>query len=66
MYMTDERPAGVAEADLTVHLRLAGADLDRKLTALRSLATQTTGVMAMLDPGVYEAQVAEEAFVVAP
>ena len=63
MYMTDERPAGVPADDLAVHVRLDGAALDRKLTALRAMATQTSGVIAMLDPAIYATQVAEEAFV---
>jgi LmbE family N-acetylglucosaminyl deacetylase len=66
MYMSDERPAGVPEAEAALHLRLDGLSLDRKLTALRALATQTTGVMNLLDPDTYAAQVAEECFVDAP
>lgn len=62
MYMTDERPTGVPQDDVNVHIRLDGARLDRKLAALRAMATQTSGVMAMLDPAIYAAQVAEEAF----
>ena len=63
MYMSDERPTGVPEEDLAVHVRLDGCDLDRKLTALRALATQTSGVMAIVDADTYAAQVSEEAFV---
>lgn len=63
MYMTDERPGGIPEAEVAVHVVLDGARLDRKLTALRAMATQTGELMAMLDPSVYAAQVAEEAFV---
>ena len=63
MYMTDERPVGVPAEELAVHVHLDGAGLDRKLTALRAMATQTSGLIAMLDPAVYAAQVAEEAFV---
>jgi LmbE family N-acetylglucosaminyl deacetylase len=63
MYMTDERPSGVPEAELDLYLALDGSLLDRKLTALRAMATQTAGVMAMLDPAVYAQQVREEAFV---
>jgi len=63
MYMTDERPAGVPEAELAAHLRLSGPLLDRKLTALRALATQTAAVTAAIGPELYAAQVAEEAFV---
>jgi LmbE family N-acetylglucosaminyl deacetylase len=63
MYMSDERPTGVPESDLAVHLLLDGSALDRKLTALRSLATQTSALIAILEPDVYAAQVAEEAFI---
>jgi LmbE family N-acetylglucosaminyl deacetylase len=63
MYMSDERPTGVPEADAAVHLRLEGLELDRKLTALRALATQTSGIMTTIDPHVYAAQVSEECFV---
>jgi LmbE family N-acetylglucosaminyl deacetylase len=66
MYMSDERPTGVPEADAALHLCLDGLRLDRKLTALRALATQTSAIMDMLDPQTYAAQVAEECFVDAP
>jgi LmbE family N-acetylglucosaminyl deacetylase len=62
VYMSDERPSGVPTAELAFHLVLDGPDLDRKLAALGAMATQTRGVMA-LDPAVYAAAVAEEAFV---
>jgi LmbE family N-acetylglucosaminyl deacetylase len=63
MYMSDERPAGVPSDDLAVHVRLAGWQLDRKITALRAMASQTSGLIAMLGADVYAAQVAEESFV---
>lgn len=62
-YMGDERPAGVPAAELAVHLQLEGPALDRKLTALRAMATQTAGLLRLVDPDVYAAQAAEEAFV---
>jgi LmbE family N-acetylglucosaminyl deacetylase len=62
-YMTDERPAGVPAEQLAVHVQLRGRALDQKLTALRALATQTSALMATVDPGTYAAQVSEEAFV---
>lgn len=46
--------------------RDSGADeliLDRKLTALRAMATQTSGLTAILDPAIYAAQVAQECFI---
>ncbi len=66
MYMTDERPTGVPTEQLGIHLRLDGSELDRKLTALRAMATQTSGLIATFDPDVYAAQVGEESFVDAP
>jgi LmbE family N-acetylglucosaminyl deacetylase len=62
-YMTDERPTGVGEADLASFVRLQGDGLDRKLTALRAMATQTAELIARIDPDLYAAEVAEEAFV---
>jgi LmbE family N-acetylglucosaminyl deacetylase len=63
MYMSDERPTGVPADRLGVHLRLEGPQLDRKLTALRALATQTSGLIDMLGADDYAAQVCEESFV---
>jgi LmbE family N-acetylglucosaminyl deacetylase len=63
MYMTGERPSGVPADILAVHLRLDGADLDRKLTALAVMASQTQGLMARIEPAIFAEQVAEEAFV---
>ena len=63
VYLGQERPDGVGDDELAVHLRLDGFELDRKLAALRAMATQTSGVIALLDPNVYAATVAEESFV---
>ena len=65
MYMSDDRPIGVPVDHLAVYTHLTGADLDRKVTALRAMASQTAGLLAMLDLPTYAAQVAEEAFVAA-
>lgn len=65
IYMTAERPAGTPERDLALHLCLAGAALDRKLTALRAMATQTGDVFAQVDLARFEAQIATESFVLA-
>jgi LmbE family N-acetylglucosaminyl deacetylase len=66
VYMTDERPAAIPADELALHLRLDGPLLDRKLTALRAMATQTSDLLASLDPAIYAEQVAEECFVDAP
>lgn len=63
MYMSDERPTGVPTARLTLQVHLDGPGLDRKLTALRAMATQTSDLITKLDPEVYATQVAEESFV---
>lgn len=63
VYMSDERPAGTPIRDVDLHLCLDGAALDRKLTALRAMASQTAAVTELLDPATYAALVAEEAFV---
>jgi LmbE family N-acetylglucosaminyl deacetylase len=65
VYMTDERPAGTPSAELALHLCVDGRLLDRKLTALRAMASQTAELSVKLDPAVYAALVAEEAFVAA-
>lgn len=66
VYMTDERPRGVAAGDVALEVRVAGRALDQKLAALRAMATQTAGVMAALDPDTFASMVAEETFVAAP
>jgi len=63
VYMTDARPEGATADEIALHLALEDAALDRKLTALRALASQTSGVIRTLDLGAYSAQIAEEAFV---
>jgi hypothetical protein len=61
--MSDDRPSGVDVDRLTVHVLLRERQLDRKLTALRAMATQTSAAMAALDEATYAEIVAEEAFV---
>lgn len=63
VYMTDERPRGATPADLAALVRLRGPELDRKVAALRAMATQTSALTATIDPAVYAALVAEEAFI---
>jgi LmbE family N-acetylglucosaminyl deacetylase len=65
IYMTGERPVGVPAGDLALHCRAEGRALDRKLTALRAMTSQTSGLFAAVDPGLLEDQVAVEAFVAA-
>jgi LmbE family N-acetylglucosaminyl deacetylase len=63
MYMSDQRPTGVPAEQLAIHVHLDGPELDRKLAALRAMATQTSGLIALLSPEVYATQVAQESFV---
>ena len=63
VYMTDARPSGVPVDRLALRVLLDGRDLDRKLTALRAMATQTSAVISALDESTYADLVAEEAFV---
>ena len=63
--MSDERPTGVPAGQLALHVELDGDDLDRKLTALRAMSTQTADVIALVGPETYAVQVAEEGFVAA-
>ena len=65
VWMTDQRPAGVPAGRLAVHLELDGQRLDRKLTALRAMASQTGALVTGLPEEKYAALVAEEAFVAA-
>ena len=63
MYMTDERPRGVPARDTALHLELAGRELDRKVTALLTMTSQTADLVARIGLDLYAAEVAEEAFV---
>lgn len=66
VYMDDRRPVGVADEDIALRLDLSGAELDRKLDALRAMPSQTADAMSTLDPEVFAAEIAEESFVAAP
>lgn len=65
MYMSDERPVGVPPDRLALHLRLDDVLVDRKVTALSAMTTQTGDLIAALDGTLLRAMVAEEAFVAA-
>jgi LmbE family N-acetylglucosaminyl deacetylase len=65
VFMTDARPTGVRASDLDLAVRLGGVELDRKVAALRAMATQTADLIAAVGPARYAAQVAEEWFVTA-
>jgi LmbE family N-acetylglucosaminyl deacetylase len=63
IYMTDDRPLGTPCEALAIHLRLEGRLLDRKLTALSAMASQTGGLSAALGAELYAEIVADEWFV---
>lgn len=63
VYMTDERPTPVEEP--AFGLWASGDLLDRKVTALASMASQTAGSLALLGEELFAEMVAEECFVAA-
>ncbi len=63
VYMTGERPVGVPAHDLALHVCLDGTALDRKVSALRAMATQTSEVVARVGVADYGELAAEESFV---
>lgn len=63
VFMTDELPTGVPLANLAIDLRPNGSELARKLAALRAMPSQTATMMARVDPTIYAAAIADEAFV---
>jgi LmbE family N-acetylglucosaminyl deacetylase len=63
IYMTDERLLGATRDELALHMRLDGWRLERKLTALAAMVSQTANVMATMNPEIYAMLVAEETFV---
>jgi LmbE family N-acetylglucosaminyl deacetylase len=63
IYMTDQRPVGVPADAVAVQLRLEGVALERKLTALRAMASQTATLLASIDPPAFAAVIEDETFV---
>lgn len=63
MYMSDERPAGVTPSQLALHVVLDGAARDRKLVALRAMASQTSDLVHSTGLDQYLDQIADESFV---
>jgi LmbE family N-acetylglucosaminyl deacetylase len=63
IFMTDARPVGVPTEGAALHLELEGAALDRKLTALAAMASQTHEVLATLGMATFSALIATEAFI---
>jgi LmbE family N-acetylglucosaminyl deacetylase len=66
VFMTDDRPTGIAKDLLAVDLQLAGPALDQKIAALAAMHTQTAPTIALLGEDDFRALNAQEAFVEAP
>jgi LmbE family N-acetylglucosaminyl deacetylase len=64
--MGDSAPPVWSTHDLAVFVQLPPALLDRKVAALRAMATQTSDIVRLLDLPTYAAWVSSEAFVDAP
>ena len=60
--MTDERPLGVPRDKMAIAVTLSGTDLDRKITALAAMSTQTGSAMAAMGAAYWELN-ADECFV---
>jgi LmbE family N-acetylglucosaminyl deacetylase len=65
IYMTDERPVGTPADEVALHVHLSEDGLDRKIAALRTMASQTGGASVELG-AEYAEMVANEWFVEAP
>jgi LmbE family N-acetylglucosaminyl deacetylase len=64
--MGDTAPTVRSTRDLPVFVQLPPALLDRKVAALRAMATQTSEIVRLLDLPTYAAWVSSEAFADAP
>ncbi|GIH03702.1 PIG-L domain-containing protein [Rhizocola hellebori] len=62
VFMTDERPVGVPREKMAIAITLSGADLDRKITALAAMSTQTSSAMAAMGTAYWELN-SDECFV---
>lgn len=65
VYMSDERPVAVPDAEVALRLHLDGQLLDQKITALTAMYSQVAPAVALLGPADFRASNAEEAFVAA-
>jgi LmbE family N-acetylglucosaminyl deacetylase len=62
VFMTDERPVGVPRDKMALAVTLSGTELDRKITALAAMSTQTGSAMAAMGAAYWELN-ADECFV---
>jgi LmbE family N-acetylglucosaminyl deacetylase len=65
VYMSDERPVGVPVADLALDVRLTGAVLDQKITALCATYSQVAPALAAVGEKSFRALNSRETFVAA-
>lgn len=63
VYMTDERPTGRTDQELVMSLRWTGRELDRKLTALEAMSSQTSDAIASIGRDEFSRDISVEAFV---
>jgi LmbE family N-acetylglucosaminyl deacetylase len=63
IFMSDDRPTGVADDALAYDLHLDGPLLERKIAALLAMHTQTAPALALLGEDDYRASNARESFV---
>jgi len=66
IYMSEERPVGRRPDELAVALRLSGPALDRKVAALRAMATQVAPAVRLLGEERFRDSNREECFVAVP
>lgn len=66
LMLDDDLPRLGERHELSLFLALEGSELDRKLVALRAMATQTADVIDAFGDDVYRPWVSTEAFVLAP
>ncbi|MCC5953807.1 MAG: PIG-L family deacetylase [Acidimicrobiia bacterium] len=66
VFMTDERPTGVPDAELAVDHRLSPTTLDQKMAALLAMHSQTAPALAVLGAGDFRHENAFERFVACP
>jgi LmbE family N-acetylglucosaminyl deacetylase len=65
IFMTDQRPEGIPHDELDLDLLLTDAALDRKVAALRAMASQTKDIIANVGIDMYRAETATERFIAA-
>lgn len=65
VFMTDDRPVGVPDSDLTLNIQLDGELLDQKIAALTAMYTQVAPAVTLLGPAAFRESNSQEAFITA-